>query len=162
LSASNTPFSSAEKRSSYPLYSAFSALLAEPFYFSSCFLCLLSLVSTRATSLVRLLCLCRADRTWFLILIEASRRGSLIGLLGYTIFSSNFNLVALRYRLKGSIAASIYRDLIGVARKAPVIALRPSFSYLYRSLAMPYGFAKLSIVGLYVIEALYPSKALTI
>jgi hypothetical protein len=83
------------------------------------------------------------------------RKGSLIELLGYTIFFSNFNLVTLRYRLKGSIVASIYRDLISVARKAPVIALRPSFSYLYRYLARLYGFTKLSIVSVYVVKALY-------
>jgi hypothetical protein len=111
---------------------------------------------------VRLLCLCRADRTWFLILIKASRRGSLIGLLGYTIFSSNFNLITLRYRSKDSIAASVYRDLIGVARNAPIIALRPSFSYLYRSLARPRGFTKLSIVSVYVVEAPYLAEDLPI
>jgi hypothetical protein len=87
-------------------------------------------------------------------------RGFLIGLLGYAIFSLNFNLVALRYRLKSGIAASVCRDLIGVARKAPVIALRPFFSYLYRSLARPYGSAKLSIVGVYVVKALYLAEDL--
>jgi hypothetical protein len=162
LLASDTLFSLVEKRSSYPLYSAFSALLAKPFHFSSCFLYLLSLVSTRVTSLVRLLCLCRADRILFLILIEASRRGSLIGLLGYAIFSLNFNLIALRYRSKSSIAASICRDFIGVARKAPVTALRPSFSYIYRSLARPRSFAKLSIVGVYVVKAPYLAEDLSI
>jgi hypothetical protein len=111
---------------------------------------------------VRFLCLCRADKTWFLILIEALRRGSLIELLGYAIFPSNFNLITLRYKLIGSIAASIYRDLIGVARKALVTALSLSFSYLYRSLARPRGFAILSIVSVYVIEALYSSKTLSI
>jgi hypothetical protein len=88
-------------------------------------------------------------------------RGFLIELLGYTIFSSKFNLVILRYRLIGSIAAFIYRDLIGVARKAPVTALRLSFLYLCRFLARPYGSAKLFIVGVYIVKALYPSKALT-
>jgi hypothetical protein len=78
------------------------------------------------------------------------------------VFSLNFNLVTLKYRSKSSIAASIYRDLIGVARKAPVTALKPSFSYLYRSLARPRGYAKLSIVGVYIIKASYLAKGLSI
>jgi hypothetical protein len=56
----------------------------------------------------------------------------------------------------------VYRDLIGIARKAPVIALSPFFSYLYRSLARPRGFAKLFIVGVYVVKAAYSSPALLI
>jgi hypothetical protein len=77
--------------------------------------------------------------------------------LGLCFLSANIRCLLARVHV-----CNIYKDLIGVARKAPVIALSPSFLYLYKSLVKPCGSAKLSIVSVCVIKALYPRLALPI